>query len=345
MQFWPCKAAHEQYDAGVSELKREIPVRMPIDRLSFAGLMICLQLVFVVVASAQSGEAGKSAVLMSTSYEVLPNITYGIANNYELKLDVYRPIHAKAPTPVVMLIHGGGWVRHVKEEENLSLLPYLEMGWAVVNVEYRRAEVSLAPAAVEDCRCALHWIGRNAKKYNFDVNKVVTTGSSAGGHLALTTAMIPGSAGFDNSCVSQDDPTWSGPWPDVTPNVAAVINWVGLTDVADALHGPNIRSWAVSWFGSQPDREELAKRLSPINYVRAGLPAILTIHGDRDPIAPYSQAVRFHEALTKTGVRNQLLTISSDTHGDFTDEQMLNAYNAIREFLLKSNIGPVHGQQ
>jgi hypothetical protein len=47
--------------------------------------------------------------------------------------------------------------------------------------------------------------------------------------------------------------------------------------------------------------------------------------------------------FTKAGVRNQLLTISSNTHGGFTDEQMLNAYSAIREFLLKSN-PPVHGQ-
>ncbi len=67
--------------------------------------------------------------------------------------------------------------------------------------------------------------------------------------------------------------------------------------------------------------------------MRAGLPPILTIHGNGDPIAPYAQAVRFHEALMRAGVRNQLLTISSDTHGDFTDEQTLNAYGVIREFL------------
>jgi acetyl esterase/lipase len=155
--------------------------------------------------------------------------------------------------------------------------------------------------------------------------------------------MIPSTAGFDNRCVSEDDSKWSGPWPDITPNVAAVINWVGVTDVNDVLQGPNIRSWAVSWLGSQPDREELAKRVSPISYVRAGLPPILTIHGNGDPIAPYAQAVRFHAALTKAGVRNQLLTISSNTHGDFTDEQTLTAYSVIREFLLKLNL-PVHAQ-
>ena len=197
---------------------------MTAHKLGFGVLVLCLQLVFTPAAWAQLSEAARSAVLISTDYEVLPNITYGIANNYELKLDVYRPTTAKAPTPVVMMIHGGGWIRHEKEEEVLSLLPYLEMGWAAVNVEYRLARVSLAPAAVEDCRCALHWIGRNAKKYNFDASKVVVTGGSAGGHLALTTAMIPASAGFDNGCVSEDDPKWSGPWTDPTPNVAAVIN-------------------------------------------------------------------------------------------------------------------------
>jgi acetyl esterase/lipase len=313
------------------------------EKLSIAVVVLCLQFLFSAAAEAQLSEAAKSAVLISNHYDVLSNITYGIADNYELKLDVYRPTSTKAPTPVLMLIHGGGWIRHDKEGEVMSLLPYLEMGWAVVNVEYRVARVSLAPAAVEDCRCALHWIGRNAAKYNFDVGKVVVTGASAGGHLALTTAMIPSSAGLDNRCVSEDDSKWSGPWPDTTPNVAAVINWVGVTDVNDLLHGPNIRSWAVSWLGSQPDREAMAKRVSPINYVRAGLPAILTIHGNGDPIAPYAQSVHFHEALTKAGVRNQLLTISSDTHGDFTDEQTLNAYSVIRDFLLKSNL-PVHPQ-
>src|SRR6202008_2454650 len=107
------------------------------------------------------------------------------------------------------------------------------------------------------------------------------------------------------------------------------------TDVADAPQKGNIGTWVVTKLKSQPDRGEMAKRLTPISYVRPGLPPILTIHGKGDPIAPYSQAVRFHEALTKVGVRNQLLTIDSNTHGDFTDEQRLNAYSAIREFLLK----------
>src|SRR5438477_8117682 len=102
--------------------------------------------------------------------------------------------------------------------------PYLEMGWAVVNVEYRLARASLAPAAVEDCRCALRWVIKNAKDYNFDINRIVVTGHSAGGHLALTTGMLPASAGLDRECHGPEE-----------LKVAAIINWYGITDVNDLL--------------------------------------------------------------------------------------------------------------
>jgi acetyl esterase/lipase len=293
------------------------------------------------ISSAQLTEAARSAIRIENAYDVVPNITYHIANNYEAKLDVYHPREAKSPVPVVMMIHGGGWVEGAKEEGILAALPYLEMGFAVVNVEYRLAKVAPAPAAVEDCLCALHWIGRNAKKYMFDLSKVVVTGGSAGGHLALTTAMIPPSAGFENECASDDDPDWKGPWSDARPNVAAVINWFGITDVTDMLHGTNIRSYAVSWLGNVTDREDLAKRLSPVTYVCSGSPPVLTIQGDADQIVPYSNATRLHEALNKAGIKNQLVTIRGGDHGGFTTEQEMMAFETIHTFLASLGITAV----
>jgi acetyl esterase/lipase len=58
-----------------------------------------------------------------------------------------------------MLFHGGGWVDGQKERNVFQLLPYLSLGWAVINVEYRLARNTPAPATVEDCRCALRWVG------------------------------------------------------------------------------------------------------------------------------------------------------------------------------------------
>lgn len=305
----------------------------------FAAVAV-LCVICSITVWAQLTDAEKSVVILQHGYEVNDNITYRVANNYEAKLDVYRPREAKAPTPVVVMIHGGGWVAGTKESSLLGTLPFMTLGFAVVNVEYRLGKISLAPAAVEDCLCALHWVGRNAKKYNFDMSKVIVTGGSAGGHLALTTSIIPFSAGFENECAYEDDETWNGPWTDARPKVAAVINWFGITDVADMLQGANKRAYALSWMGSLPNREELAKRLSPLTYVRPGLPPILTIHGDADTIVPYAHAVRLHEALTKAGVRNQLLTIPGGGHGDFTAEQELKAFEAIHAFLANLGITP-----
>jgi acetyl esterase/lipase len=280
-----------------------------------------------ILSSAQLPDGVRSAVLVVHAYDVVSNIVYKVANNYELKLDVYQPHAASGPVPVVMMIHGGGWISGSKDDYVLNAGPYLAMGFAVVNVEYRLGKVSLAPAAAEDCQCALRWIGVHAKQYNFDLEKIVVTGTSAGGHLSLATGMIPASAGFANDCANMSPPADAG------PKVAAIINIFGITDVADLLQGPNLRTYAVSWLGSQSAREDLAKRLSPLTYVRSGGPAVLTIHGDADPTVPYSHAVRLHEALSNAGVRNQLLTIRGGGHGGFTAEQDILAFETTRNFL------------
>ena len=89
------------------------------------------------------------------------------------------------PRPTLIYIHGGGWVGGTKESSVLNVLPYMKHGMAVVNVEYRLAATSLAPAAVADCRCALRWVIANAEEHGFDTEKIVVTGHSAGGHLSL----------------------------------------------------------------------------------------------------------------------------------------------------------------
>jgi len=267
-------------------------------------------------------------------YEVHPNIVYHTANNYENKLDVYLPPGATHALPVVIVIHGGGWVEGTKEERVLEMMPYLQMGFAAVNVEYRMGRVSLAPAAVEDCRCALHWVFANAKKYNFDPNRVVLQGGSAGGHLALTTGMLTPAAGFDRECRSPMDNYWSeNPGTSKDPRVAAIVNWFGITDVLDILHGANAKGYAVAWVGDQPNADEIAKHVSPINYVTSTTPPIITIHGDKDALVPYSQAVRMHEALDKAKVPNQLYTVAGANHGGFTAEQNRKAWEAVRQFL------------
>jgi acetyl esterase/lipase len=299
-----------------------------IRKPAFASSLLLLMITFFsVAAQAQLSETASWAADVANRYRIAANITYLIANNYEAKLDVYTPRVTAAPVPTLVYIHGGGWVGGTKESALLNVVPYLEMGWAVVNVEYRMARVSLAPAAVEDCRCALRWVIRNAKDYNFDLNKIVVTGHSAGGHLSLTTGMLTAAAGLDRQCHGAEE-----------LKVAAIINWYGITDVNDLLDGVNQKTYAVQWLASLPDREAVAKRVSPLQYVRKDLPPILTIHGDADPTVPYAHAVRLHEALNKVGAPNQLHTVPGGKHGGFTREESLRIFSVIREFLTKHNL-------
>jgi acetyl esterase/lipase len=281
--------------------------------------------VLAVSAYPALGQGFSSSI--TASYRVTPNITYLTANNFEAKLDVYARSDVTTPQPTMIWIHGGGWTGGNKEGAVFSLLPYLEMGWNVVNVEYRLAKVSLAPAAVEDCLCALRWVIRNAKQYNIDPNKLVVSGSSAGGHLALTTAMIPASEGLDRQCPGSE-----------ALKVAAVVDWFGITDVVDLLDGANRKTYAVQWMGSMPNRVEIAKRVSPLTYVRGGLPPIISIQGDQDPTVPYAHSVRLQDALKQAGVDGELVTIPGGKHGGFTRGENQRAHEAIKAFLAKHGL-------
>src|ERR1700748_603692 len=110
-------------------------------------------------------DAVDSAALLATSHRVEPNVIYLATPDWNGKLDIYLPRRPEGPLPTALLFHGGGWVTGSKDEIALDVLPYLAMGFAVVNVDYRLARVARAPAAVQDARCALRWVIRHAKPY------------------------------------------------------------------------------------------------------------------------------------------------------------------------------------
>ena len=89
------------------------------------------------------------------------------------------------------------------------------------------------------------------------------------------------------------------------------------------------------------NKDEIARLVSPLSYVRKENPPIITIHGDVDDVVPYDHAVRLHRALEQAGVPNLLFTVKGG-HGQFTDSDNRKAYEVIREFLAKFNLGPVN---
>lgn len=311
-------------------------------RRALAAAAIAL-LMAIAAHGQELDPATRWATIAFNEFHIAPNIIYQRANNVSLKLDVMTAGPTSVSRPTLIYFHGGGLVEGSKDTAILYALPYLARGMDTVNVEYRMAPDSLAPAAVEDGRCALHWVYDNAGKYGFDTSKIVVAGHSAGGYLALMTGMLDTSFNFDKEC-TRLPPDWrEGTIRDV--KVAAIVNFFGITDFADLLQPPNTRNYAVRWFGDLPNRMDLARQVSPLTYVRKGLPPIITLAGDKDPIVPYQHQVRLHEALTRAGVPNQLVTIEGGGHGSSTPlawnrEQFIHAQEEIFKFLEKNGIVP-----
>ncbi len=253
------------------------------------------------------------SVASALDYQIEANIHYG--NHAENVLDILQPsAPALGNRPGVIVIHGGGWVRGDKERMLDSFcLPFIRQGSVVANVEYRLATAAPAPAAVTDVLQAAQWFQDHAARYKVDPKRIVVTGASAGGHLALMVGMTS------------------------SVKIAGVIDFFGIVDVADQLAGPNAREFAAQWIPEQPNRLELAGRMSPISYVRKGLPPILALHGEADPLVPYEQSVNLAKAVRSAGGDAELITVPAGKHG-FTPQEMDALWPQIFKWLKKHKI-------
>lgn len=283
------------------------------------------------------------AVRLSAGYVVDANVPYAPANAFG-RLDAYRPCEngvpfkpCTKPKPTLVFIHGGGWLDDAsKESYALWFLPFLQLGWSVVNVEYRPSSVASAPAALEDCLGAMHWIARNAGTFCIDTSRLVIAGPSAGGSLALMVAAIASRRIAADAIFGRESRHTE--MLEVCP--AAVINWCGIVDLVELCSGEALQDFAVNWLGERSDRLMLARNLSPIRHAGEGSVPVVTVHGDDDLIVPYAQARRFHDALTRAGVMNELVTLHGSGHA-FDADASLSAYPRILHFLERAGM---HGQ-
>jgi acetyl esterase/lipase len=309
----------------------------------------------------------------------IPNT--GAPGTIDLHLDVYQVPSNKA-TPVVIQFHGGGWIRGDRPSSSSSFGAFFVAGMSVVTVQYRNAIDAPAPAAIQDVRCAMAWVKANAKKYNFDLTRVVAWGGSAGGHLALMAGYAP--ASFDPpGCTEQ-------------PKVAAVLDDYGPTNLAEGLTEHGSMDFTHQWLGMDlplprdaqpgdpqpgdppsspsapvphaapadasarpvddtapvrvpralaprwpaPDAATLAraKEMSPMTYIRPGLPPTFIVNGDSDPTVDPTQSAELKKALDAAGVPNGQDLVPGGRHGNFSPAESQKAMLLSLEFLKAQGI-------
>src|ERR1700728_3201649 len=122
--------------------------------------------------------------------QIKGNIVYARRLTGNLHLDLYMPA-TPAPHPVVIWIHGGGW-KFGDKGWMLYLRKLTRQGFAIASIQYRLSGTAKYPAAIHDCRDALHWLEKNGSTSALPPRHIFLSGASAGGHLAAFVALEAG---------------------------------------------------------------------------------------------------------------------------------------------------------
>ena len=254
----------------------------------------------------------KNSLPAKRKVRLIANLQYCKPNGKAGACDLYLPNVGPPESgfPVVMIVHGGGWVSGDKWTVEGYGRVLAGAGFAAITINYRLAPTFKFPAPLDDVRQALVWTKQNAKRYSFDQNRIGMFGYSAGGHLCLLTALLSG-RDYERLEHTTDwkekDPRWS-----LLPKISAVCAGGPPCDFR-ALPPDNL---AYSFFlgGSRRDRPETYVAASPLAHVWQGAPPVQLIHGNRDLIVPISASQCMMDALDKVGVQVKMETIENQGH-------------------------------
>lgn len=109
----------------------------------------------------------------------------------KLRLRIYRPKTITSSTPVMIWMHGGGYIIGTPEMEDPICIQFVhELGISIVSVDYRLAPKHPFPAGLDDCYSALMWAKHNSESFGFDATRIAVGGTSAGGGLAASLAQL-----------------------------------------------------------------------------------------------------------------------------------------------------------
>jgi len=261
------------------------------------------------------------------------DLTYGSADGEDLKLDLARPATGDGPFPAIVYIHGGGWHAGNRSSFRPLAIEAAKRGYVAVSISYRLMKFDQAnketttakpifPAQIHDAKAAVRWVRANANKYKIDADHIGVAGGSAGGHLSLLVGLTDADDKLEGESGN----------PDHSSSVQAVVNIFGPTEMASA-HQHSSVAWIFRLFlGGEPNEAaKLYTAASPVTYIDANDPPILTFHGDQDKLVPIAQAKVLDEKLKAAGVDHTLMIFEGQGHG-FSAKYNLQAMDAAWKF-------------
>jgi acetyl esterase/lipase len=247
----------------------------------------------------------------------LADVVYSVIPGYRpMIIDIYMPPKSNAPKPLVMYIHGGGWMngdtRHAGATDDFPkvLAALAAEGFVVASLEYRLANEIPYPAQLQDARTAIRFLKMNANKYGIDSSRVGVWGGSAGGHLTALAATTCGVASFEAPLARGATAPAAG-----SECVQAAVTWYGVFDFYALSARPGGDGAASKLLACKGPCEKVAlDQASAITFVNAKTPPFLLIHGTEDKTVPVSQSHDFEAKMKAGGASVQAIYIPGVDH-------------------------------
>ena len=254
------------------------------------------------------------------------NVAYSNDTLKKHLLDIYLPAEAKGKLPLVIFIHGGGWLSNDKYADmgymKKTVAEILSNGYALASVDYRFSTQAVFPAQIKDCNRAVSYLYDHADTYGFDKERFALMGFSAGGHLASLVGLAE----------NNDIHTFYMPGTSKLFSFKAVVDFYGPSNLI-LFPGNDEKSPEGLLIGAAPlIRPDLAKAASPVTYVDKDDPPFLIIHGEKDELVSTKHSYLLSSWLSVSGVQNELIIVKDAPHfGTMFDSDQVR--NRVMDFL------------
>lgn len=237
------------------------------------------------------------------------NINYVNDTLQKHLLDIYLPPKVSGKIPLVIFVHGGGWLVNDKYADigymKNTVAEIVSKGFALASIDYRFATEAVFPAQIQDCNAAASYLYDHADTYGFDKDRFAIMGFSAGGHLASLMGLSK------NETIEE----FFLPGTNRSFNFRAVVDFYGPAELILFPGANDAKSPEGLLIGAAPlDRPDLAKAASPVNYVDENDPPFLIIHGEKDELVSPSQSQILSAWLTVKGVGNEMIIVKDAPH-------------------------------
>lgn len=272
----------------------------------FKALITVLILLVSVFNIVSCQKRPKTVITETDTYYSYNNVSYGTHERHYL--DLVIPKDDNTPSGIILYIHGGGWIAGDKEAYESTLISNAERGYISAAINYRYADGKHVTCGdiLDDIDDALFKIKALCSDRGINVDRVMLTGGSAGGHISLMYAYTR---------------VKSAP---LTP--VAVVSYAGPTDLCDSnfyitKYSEDIKKMISKISGANLLKKTLEEckneliKASPINYVGENTVPTILCHGTLDDVVPYSNAESLYKLLCQYEVDCELITFKNSGHG------------------------------